>query len=309
LDTRFQTKLLLVLLAIPANADAQSRYLLRGEITDGSSLFPPREFDPNLTWENYGDPPEGYPIDYSARLNIGPGDDWSFHFTAMSDDRDETYSVTPPVRPSLEVGPETLVINHVGGSPFVEWFTVDLNLDAGVGSWSWRQDCQVCDLLYPLPSAFATVTSIVIATGDFDDNGLWDIDDIDTLMAQIANGGKDLTFDLTGDGVVDDLDRDDWLAEAGTQNGFARPFLLGDSDLDGTVNVSDMGGLGLAWQTDEDRWSWGNFSGKGVTSKDLNALAVNWRKSVPIAVAVPEPSLGLNAFALLIAVIARFRWR
>ena len=210
----FRIKLLLVLLAIPAIADAQSRYLLRGEITGGSSLFPPDEFDPSLTWENYGDPPEGYPIDYTARLNVGPGDDWSFHFTAMAMDLEETYSVAPPVRPSLEVGPETLIINHVGGHSFVEWFNMDLNLEAGVGNWSWEQDCPVCDLAYPLPSALATVNSIDIAIGDFDDNSLWNIDDIDALMAQIANGSKDLTFDLTDNDLVngaDHIDADDLI--------------------------------------------------------------------------------------------------
>ena len=186
----FRIKLLLVLLAIPAIADAQSRYLLRGEITDGSSLFPPDEFDPSLTWENYGDPPEGYPIDYTARLNVGPGDDWSFHFTAMAMELEDTHSIAPPVRPSLEVGPETFIINHVGGRVFVEWFNMDLNLEAGVGNWSWEQDCPVCDLLYPLPSALATVTSIDIAIGDFDNNSLWNIDDINALMARIANGSK-----------------------------------------------------------------------------------------------------------------------
>ena len=281
--------LLQLLLLTPGIVNAQVRYVLRGEITDGSTLFPPGETQQELTWENYGDPPEGYPIDYTGRLNVGPGDDWTFHFTAWSENLAVTHSLAPPVRPSIETGPETLVIDHVGGRSFVEWFHMDLNLDAGTGAWSWRQDCPVCDLAYPLPSAFSTVTSIDLATGDFNDNGGWDIDDIDALMTRIASGSKDLAFDLTGDGVLDDTDRDAWLAEAGPRLGLASPFLLGDANLDGTVNVGDLGVLGVAWRSDESRWSHGNFSGQAVNSADLNLLALNWQASVGLAAAVPEP--------------------
>ena len=54
-------------------------------------------------------------------------------------------------------------------------------------------------------------------------------------MNETGTGG--LTTDLTGDGVVDDADRDLWLADAGTKNGFDAPYLVGDGNLDGAVDV------------------------------------------------------------------------
>ena len=47
-------------------------------------------------------------------------------------------------------------------------------------------------------------------------------------------------YDLTGNGVIDLADRDEWLALAGSQNGFMSPYKLGDADLDGFVDGEDF---------------------------------------------------------------------
>jgi hypothetical protein len=39
-------------------------------------------------------------------------------------------------------------------------------------------------------------------------------------------------FDLTGDGVVDSDDVNNWLAKAASKNGFGSPYLKGDTNLD-----------------------------------------------------------------------------
>ena len=88
--------------------------------------------------------------------------------------------------------------------------------------------------------------------GDFDDNGVLNTIDIDLLMNEVAAGSNDAAFDLTKDGEVNDLDRDQWLAEAGPRNGFAGPFLVGDADLDGTVAAGDLNELGLTWSSDNN---------------------------------------------------------
>ncbi len=149
--------------------------------------------------------------------------------------------------------------------------------------------------------------SISVPDGDFDDDGTWSVSDIDSLMTEIAHNSRNLAFDLTGDGIVDDLDRDSWLAVAGPRNGFAGALLIGDGNLDGIVNSADLGVLGVNWQSARNGWTEGNFSGKDVNSKDLNALAVNWQSSVPLATAVPEPSHGLLVFAMSILSLNRFR--
>ena len=91
------------------------------------------------------------------------------------------------------------------------------------------------------------------------------------------------------------VDRDIWLAEAATENGFAEAYLVGDVNLDGKVDAPDLNFLGLNWQDgDTARWSQANFDGIGGTgTEDLNALALQWQNSIASlapSVVVPEPS-------------------
>jgi hypothetical protein len=292
-------------LALPSFASAQTGYLLKGEITNGSTLFPD-QFISSLPAAVYGDPPEGYPIDYVGRLRVTPDNDWRFNFTAIASDQQVTLFLAPPVEPTLTLTSDRLTIRSFIGTTFVESFDLDLNLESGVGDWSWVQDCFVCDLAYPLPSAFGTVTSVdifAIPDGDFNDDGRWDRSDIDTLMSEIANGSTDPLLDLNSDGVLSDLDRNEWLTEAGRRNGWASGYLLGDSNLDGRVNSADLGPVGVYWQTNRSNWSDGNFTGSGVNGSDLNALALNWQKSVPSAAPVPEPSARALLLALLVMLV------
>lgn len=129
--------------------------------------------------------------------------------------------------------------------------------------------------------------------GDFNLDGALDGADIDALMIEVAAGTNDAAFDLTSDGLVNDGDRDAWLANAGPLNGFAGAFLVGDSNLDGSVNAADLNAVGLTWQSANDNWTNGNFTGGGTNAADLNVMALNWQQSVPLAAAahsVPEPA-------------------
>ena len=136
-----------------------------------------------------------------------------------------------------------------------------------------------------------------LPSGDFDGDGAVDSSDIDLLMNGIADGANAISFDLNGDGAVDDGDRDAWLVQASIKNGFAAPLLVGDSNLDGVVNASDLNTMALNWRQDVNDWTSGNFTGASVDAADLNALALNWRRSNAMASsatpAVPEPSAWL----------------
>ncbi len=162
----------------------------------------------------------------------------------------------------------------------------------GIGLSDWPRgfasewnDVQADNTLYYLVE-FDTIG----LTCDLDASGTCDIVDIDLLMNAIAAETDDSAFDLNDDGRVNDADRDVWLADAGPANGFAGPFLVGDSNLNGTVAVEDLNALGLTWTSDNSNWSNGNFTGAGSNAGDLNALALNWQDSVPAAaLAVPEP--------------------
>jgi hypothetical protein len=96
------------------------------------------------------------------------------------------------------------------------------------------------------------------------------------------------------------------FAEAGSANGFVGAYLVGDSNLDGIVNVADLNALAVAWQTNNNNWSSGNYTGSGSNVADFNALALNWQSSVPVAAAVPEPS---SALVLTLGLLAVFGLR
>jgi hypothetical protein len=81
------------------------------------------------------------------------------------------------------------------------------------------------------------------------------------------------------------------------------PYFLGDSDLNLRVDAGDLNVLGIAWQSDNNNWSNGNFAGGSVNATDLNALGVNWQKAhpdAPAGAAVPEPA---GAMLLLLGLL------
>jgi hypothetical protein len=144
--------------------------------------------------------------------------------------------------------------------------------------------------------------------GDFDSNGLYQCNDVDQLVGAIVdvlNGGMpDLSFDMTGDGNVDNADLDAWRAEAGaglvapplTASG--NPVQLGDATLDGVVDGLDF----IEWNTNKftsvAAWCAGDFNADGIVD-GLDFIQWNDNKFTSADhVAVPEPT-GLGALALI----------
>ena len=77
-------------------------------------------------------------------------------------------------------------------------------------------------------------------SGDFNGDGDYACNDVDSLVSVIAVGSNDPNFDLTGDGSVNNADLDAWLAEAGVAElPSGNAYLRGDANLDGTVD--DLG--------------------------------------------------------------------
>ena len=129
---------------------------------------------------------------------------------------------------------------------------------------------------------------------DFDGDFDVDVDDIDALVNEIVAGNDSGLFDLTGDSILDGQDLEQWRATAAEENGFAAPYLLGDANLDGSVNAHDLNSLGKNWLGNPNAWQWGDFTADGtVDASDLNQLAQNWQQSIPTAASpesVPEPA-------------------
>ena len=156
-----------------------------------------------------------------------------------------------------------------------------------------------------------------ILSCDFDDNSQCDIDDLNQLLglgpvaAGVLAAGNE-SFDLTGDGIIDNADVDQWLAAAATENGLASPYFRGDANLDGFVDVGDFNrwnsnrfSLSLAWDS-------GDFNGDGgIDVADFNLWNRHRFLSSDGAVQVPEPTAPWMSFFALswLATHRRSRFR
>lgn len=148
--------------------------------------------------------------------------------------------------------------------------------------------------------------TVATLLGDFDDDGQVDAFDIDLL----TQAGRDGTaaengfYDLTGDDLVTN----------GTGTGTDLALLIegvlgtafGDADLDGEVNVVDLGILATHFGQ-SGGWSEGDFNGDGeVNVVDLGVLATNFGFSAPLTAEIAdllgagdlEGSLGLAGAAI-----------
>jgi glucose/arabinose dehydrogenase len=136
--------------------------------------------------------------------------------------------------------------------------------------------------------------------GDFNQDGTLDAADIDELTQAIVTGNGSPTYDLTGDGAVNQADHDWWVSEL-------KQTWLGDSNLDGAFDSSDLVAV-MATGHYEDNlpqnsgWAEGDWNGDlEFNSSDLvDALADGGYAGNPpprmAAMAIPEPS----ALALMI---------
>ena len=92
---------------------------------------------------------------------------------------------------------------------------------------------------------------------------------------------------MNGDGTVDTSDIHYWVTDL-------KSTWIGDANLDGQVDASDLNALALNWRsTTATGWAMGDFNGDEKTdAADLDAIALNWRQSVPAmaSATVPEPS-------------------
>ncbi len=135
----------------------------------------------------------------------------------------------------------------------------------------------------------ATIPNLLVNLADINDDGSFDCDDANALVAAIADGGTALRFDLNGDRVVDRLDLSRWRELAGTANlGEGNVYLEGDANLDGIVDGQDFSFQleGCSWRSSlpalsVQRHSVGTVSGKasgsgvdGIDRRSSNLLAL-----------------------------------
>ena len=131
----------------------------------------------------------------------------------------------------------------------------------------------------------------IYADCDFDSDLDCDLADIDALVTAVAAGESNDLMDLTGDGQLDFADVAAWLVEAGAENlGAGNSYLVGDANLDGSVDVSDFN----IWNQNKFQstglWSQGDFNADGSTDvSDFNVWNDNKFLSGSRPATVPEP--------------------
>jgi hypothetical protein len=129
--------------------------------------------------------------------------------------------------------------------------------------------------------------ALVSVGGDFDADGIVNATDITRLNQQLALG--DPSADLNSDSAVNSSDRDFMITSI-------LQTYYGDADLDGDVDVADLGALASNWQSIGE-WPAGDFSGDGqIDVADLGLLATYWQSGVagsPASLTESLSSLGL----------------
>jgi hypothetical protein len=154
----------------------------------------------------------------------------------------------------------------------------------------------------------ATVKLAGVA-GDFNGNGTLDAEDIDLLSADVRSGLNTPKFDVTGDKLVNQGDRETWVNSL-------RKTYFGDSNLDGEFSSADFVSVFTAGQYEDavagnSTWATGDWNGDGdFTSSDFVSAfqAGGYEKGPRAAVgSVPEP---ISVTLLLVGgIVVAFRCR
>lgn len=114
------------------------------------------------------------------------------------------------------------------------------------------------------PSAVAVLILGSTVDADINDDAKFDCRDVDVLVQGIAAGNHDATLDLTGDGLVDAADLDQWLSIAGEQShADGAAYQMGDANLDGIVDVSDFNILNTNRGRSLAGWCGGDIDANG----------------------------------------------
>jgi hypothetical protein len=165
------------------------------------------------------------------------------------------------------------------------------------------------DVVYDNDSVLLEVINGITAV-DFDGDGIVSGNDVDNLVGVIVAGTNDSAFDLTGDGLVNEGDLNEWLIVAGSVNlPSGNPYLPGDASLDGVVDVADFNSWNANKFSTTPAWTAGDFNADGVIDvADFNSWNLNKFTVSDAVSAVPEPhGLALASMLLVLGVATRRR--
>ena len=258
-------------------------------------------------WRSYAtELPEGEDRSLQVRwfwkYDIEPGDEFRARLR-LSEDAVTSLDLT---NPSAELN-----FTVSGESLDFEMFETTISIPDGVqsfdltflsgGGLAARGTIYIDDI----SAAILTMEGI---SGDFDGNGHFDCADIDRLVEEVVAMTNNASFDLTGDGMVNLHDVDAWLSEAGANElPSGQPYLPGDANLDGSVDVSDFNRWNANKFSSTAAWCRGDFNADGVTDvSDFNVWNVHKFAASDRVLAVPEPAAG-GLFVVVMAWLGMVR--
>lgn len=145
--------------------------------------------------------------------------------------------------------------------------------------------------------------------GDFNNDSVLDAADIDALSAQVRGATNPAAYDVTGDNLVNDADRELWV------NSLKKTY-YGDSNLDGEFNSGDFVFVFTSGQYEDaiagnSSWATGDWNGDtDFTSSDfVTAFSAGGYEAGPRAAvsSVPEPTSAVLLLCGLAGLAARRR--
>ena len=137
-------------------------------------------------------------------------------------------------------------------------------------------------------------------SGDFNSDGSLDCSDIDALTAAVAAGSSSSTFDMTNDGMVTGQDIVEWIVNI-------KGTLLGDANLDYSVDGADLLIWNAAKSTSAVGWCNGDFNGSGTTDAADFVIWNNHKFQTALPPSIPEPGAGVMFLAGLVWLVMRRR--
>ena len=145
-----------------------------------------------------------------------------------------------------------------------------------------------------------TLDSPIALWGDFDEDKIRSLDDLQLLGMAIADGGSVATFDVNTDGLLNGGDHSYWVE-------WLAGWRPGDADLDGEVSFSDFLLLSASFEA-VGGWDKGDFDGDNkVDFEDFLILSANFGVAPGDAVAVPEPRCLLTLLVPVVSWAAKWR--
>ncbi|MCA9217083.1 MAG: hypothetical protein KDB27_28640, partial [Planctomycetales bacterium] len=153
---------------------------------------------------------------------------------------------------------------------------------------------------------FSLVETLSELSGDYNNDGVLDVLDLNLQAAAIADTNADLAvFDHNGDGAVDVADRRIWVEDF-------KMTVIGDSDLNGSFGTGDLIAVFQANKFESNEpanWNEGDFNGDGVfgTGDLVLAFQAGGYDGNAAVSAVPEPACGVIALCAAMVLLGRRR--